>query len=159
MTLMAAGPDVLGPVLLPLKAPEAAVFAARPVPFSAAESGPGPRFHGRAALARPELPRLASNWRYAAAYTAAAARGVNCLAYARPGAGSGRSPPRTRDSAAARAPGSSGGTRTPRPPPSVRARPSTAVPTTGTPSPRPSTALCDHDSSREGTTCTLEPAM
>src|SRR6266516_4452639 len=48
-------------------------------------------------------------------YTAAAALGMNCRAYARPGPGSGRCPARTRDSASARACGSSGGTRTPRP--------------------------------------------
>jgi hypothetical protein len=39
----------------------------------------------------------------------------------------------------------------------VRARPSTAVPTTGTPSPSATTALCDHDSCREGTTWTAAP--
>src|SRR5260370_39061303 len=90
-------------------------------------------------------------------YTEAAAPGVNWRAYARPGPGPGRSPPRTRDSAAARACGASGATRTPRPLLRVRARPSTAVPTTGAPSPGATTALCDPDASREGTTWTLAP--
>ena len=48
---------------------------------------------------------------------------------------------------------------TPRPCPSVVGSPSTAVPTTGTRRPKARTALCDQASSREGTRCTVAPAM
>jgi hypothetical protein len=103
--------------------------------------GPAPEGAGFKAMARAWLPGSGAAGEQlvvgAGLYRGRCAGGVNCRAQARPRAGSGRSPARTRDSAPARARGSSAGTTTPRPSPRVRARPSTAVPTTGTPDPRP----------------------